>query len=159
MFPIRLMGLCVRRMERTPASIRTIHWRPIRPRSTKVAPRRDIIKKRIPGRRTGFCERREIPAGELRGYNIFAGGSGGNCVDFEHTANPYRSYGPVAAGCGNWIILRQAQDEALMVGLSNHDGAQFDPSSQENLYLDQQNETFLCAANCYFTSSWNSGCI
>ena len=95
-------------------------------------------------------------------------------MDFEHTANPYRSYGPVAAGCGNWIILRQAQDEALMVGLSNHDGAQdealmvslsnhdgaqFGPSSQENLYLDQQNETFLCAANCYFTSSWNSGCI
>src|ERR1700722_10493459 len=39
------------------------------------------------------------------------------------------------------------------------DGAQFGPSSQENLYLDQQNETFLCAANCYFTSSWHSGCI
>jgi hypothetical protein len=104
--------------------------------------------------------------------NIRAGHSGGNCVDFEHTANPYRFYGLVASGCDIGIILRRAQDEALMVSLSNHDvsltghtdtsayvlfdGAQFGSSLNENLYLDQQNETFICSANCYFTNAWQN---
>ena len=40
-------------------------------------------------------------------------------MDFEHTANPYRFYGLVASGCNVGIILRRAQDEALMVSPSS----------------------------------------
>jgi len=44
-------------------------------------------------------------SGELRGYNVFAGSSGGNCVDLEYTANPYRFYGLVASGCTSGVNM------------------------------------------------------
>ena len=37
------------------------------------------------------------------------------------------------------------------------DGAQFHGSDQENMYLDQQNETVLCAANCEFRDAGKNG--
>ena len=43
-------------------------------------------------------------SGEFRGYNVFGGSSRGNCVDVEHTANPYRFYGLVAYGCATYGI-------------------------------------------------------
>ncbi|MGH6878566.1 MAG: hypothetical protein ACREHV_14485 [Rhizomicrobium sp.] len=114
-------------------------------------------------------------SGELRGYDVFAGGSGGNCVDLEHTANPYRFYGLVASGCMIGINMVHSRAEefhgvsafgnTIDVSLSGwnetsayllFDGAQFGPSDEENMYLDQQNETVLCAANCTFTKAWQS---
>ena len=110
-------------------------------------------------------------AGELRGYNVFAGKSGGNCVDLTVTDNPYRFYGLVASGCtiglnlagtqseefhgvsvfGNSIDVSVTGTRPLAQSYILFDGAQFQHSDLENMYLDQQNETVLCAANCEFT--------
>jgi len=120
-------------------------------------------------------------AGEMRGYNVYAGQSGGNCVDLRATDNPYRFYGLVASGCtsGAGINLQGTQSEEFhgvsvyhnMIGVSLtgarpradayvlFDGAQFQGAQQENLYLDQQNETFLCAANCVFEKAWLTPCM
>ena len=109
-------------------------------------------------------------SGEFRGYDIFAGSSAGNCVDLENTQNPYRFYGLVASGCATGINLDKTKSEefhgvsvfgnSIDVSVTGtkplaqsyilFDGAQFQNSGQENMYLDQQNETVLCAANCEF---------
>ena len=117
-------------------------------------------------------------AGELRGYNVFAGRSGENCVDLRATDNPYRFYGLVASGCSDGLNLYKTKSEefhgvsvfgntvdvavtgavALASAYILFDGAQFQGSSQENMYLDQQNETFICAANCEFEDAWQTQC-
>ena len=116
-------------------------------------------------------------AGELRGYNVFAGKSGGNCVDLTVTDNPYRFYGLVASGCTIGLNLAGTQSEefhgvsvfgnSIDVSVTGtkpraesyilFDGAQFQGSDQENMYLDQQNETVLCAANCEFRDAGKNG--
>ena len=50
--------------------------------------------------------------GELRGYNVVASNSGGNCVDLEHSSNPYRFYGLVASGCNNGIGINMYKSRA-----------------------------------------------
>ncbi|HEX4079190.1 MAG TPA: hypothetical protein VHX61_10000 [Rhizomicrobium sp.] len=117
-------------------------------------------------------------SGELRGYNVAAGSSAGNCVDLEHTANPYRFYGLAASGCTIGINLVKTKSEefhgvsafdntvdvsvtgshALAEAYVLFDGAQFGHAVHENMYLDQQNETVLCAANCVLTGAWDNGC-
>lgn len=109
-------------------------------------------------------------SGELRGYNVFTAQSGGNCVDLQATSNPYRFYGLVASGCTDGLYLKGTQSEEFHgVSVFNNtidvsvtgtrprsesyilfDGAQFQASDLENMYLDQQNETVICAANCEF---------
>ena len=36
------------------------------------------------------------------------------------------------------------------------DGLQMGASQDENMYLDQQNEVVICAANCYFFDAWKN---
>ena len=117
-------------------------------------------------------------SGEFRAYNVHAASSGGNCVDIENSANPYRFYGLVASGCTIGLNMVQTKSEefhgasifANNIDLSLTgtrpdlgayaliDGAQFQGSGQENMYLDQQNETLICAANCEFERAWQSPC-
>ena len=98
-------------------------------------------------------------------------------MDFESTYNPYRFYGLVASGCTIGINMIHSRAEefhgasafgnTIDVWLSGFtavggyvlfDGAQFGSSGEENMYLDQRNEPLICAANCYFTSAWQTAC-
>jgi hypothetical protein len=113
-------------------------------------------------------------SGELRGYNVYAGAAGGNCVDLEHTDNPYRFFGLVASACKIGLNLVDTKSEefhgASFFGNGDKnvsvtgargdpeayilfDGAQFESANNENMYLDQQGETVICAANCYFSKA------
>jgi hypothetical protein len=116
-------------------------------------------------------------AGELRGYNVYAGSSKESCVDIEHTANPYRFYGLVAASCTTGLNMVATKSEefhgvsifANVINLSVtgtlhdpeayilFDGLQFGDSHDENMYLDQQNETVICSANCFFKDAGKAG--
>jgi hypothetical protein len=108
--------------------------------------------------------------GEFRGYNVYAGASGGNCVDIENKGNPYRFYGLTATGCAIGINLvstggaeyfgANAFDNDIDVAVSGttnkqqafivFDGLHLDKSTYENMFLDQQNETVVCTSNCTF---------
>jgi hypothetical protein len=46
-------------------------------------------------------------SGKLRGYNVYAGAAGGNCVDLEHTDNSYRFFGLVALARQIGLMLGQ----------------------------------------------------
>ena len=111
-------------------------------------------------------------SGEMAGYNVTVGKSGGNCLDMENTQNPYRFYGLVASHCTNGINLVNTKGEefhgASVFSNSNNnvsvtgafginaaayilfDGLQMGASKNANMYLDQSNEVVLCAANCFF---------
>ena len=111
------------------------------------------------------------PRGELHGYNVFAGSSGGNCVDIENTANPYRFYGLSGGDCAIGLNLVNARsmefhgasfwgNQTASLSVTGtlgdpgayllFDGLQLGSSQNEDMYLDQQNETVICAANCLF---------
>jgi hypothetical protein len=109
--------------------------------------------------------------GEMRAYNVFADSAGGNCVDIENTANPYRFYGISGGSCTIGINLVHARGMefhgASFWGTSSYgisvtgsmnepdgyilfDGLQVGPTQAENMYLDQTDTTVICAANCLF---------
>ena len=120
-------------------------------------------------------------AGELRGYDVVASRAGGNCVDFEHAANPYRFYGLRASGCanGHGINMFKSKSEEfhgasifannIDVSLTGaraatdayvlFDGVQLQHSQYENMYLDSKDETLICAANCVFQTMNESGAV
>ena len=116
--------------------------------------------------------------GEFRGYNVSASKSGGSCVDLEQTANPYRIYGLVAFGCTiglNMVKTKSEEFHGASVFKNGNidisvtgthipgsyilfDGLQMGHSGNENMYLDQQNETVICAANCTFNGAGENIC-
>jgi hypothetical protein len=115
--------------------------------------------------------------GEFRGYNVYAGASGGNCVDIENKGNPYRFYGLTVTGCRIGINLVSTGGaeyfganvfgndiDVSVSGTTNKpqafivfDGLHLDKSTYENMFLDQQNETVVCTSNCTFGSMNSSG--
>ena len=117
-----------------------------------------------------------VPSGELRGYNVYAGNSGGNCIDLENTANPYRFYGVSGGSCNITLNLVNAtglefhgasfwggmnSPETISItgavenpgGYVLFDGLQASSVAGIDMYLDQQNETVLCAGNCLFADA------
>jgi hypothetical protein len=110
--------------------------------------------------------------GEFRGYNVYAGGSGGNCVDIENKGNPYRFYGLVVQGCrngtgvnlvstgavelhgasifGNNINISVSGTTKLPEAYIVLEDTELAGSQAESMYLDQQNETVVCASHCIF---------
>jgi hypothetical protein len=118
-------------------------------------------------------------SGEFRGYNIKAGSSGGNCLDFQQIANPTRFYGLVLNGCTEGLnavsatslefhglsVFKNSDTDISITGSRNKttagyillDGVQFGKSTNENMYLDQQNETVYCTALCRFAGANQGG--